>query len=66
MTVCVSVCVRDCCCTGLQGDVRTEDGAKSVFDQVTGDCAGVQHVIASLKGHKTMWQVLPGDVGLVR
>ena len=56
--VCVCVCVRFSCRTGFQGDVKTEDGAQSVFEQVTGDCGGVQHVFASLRGSKSWWQVV--------
>ena len=44
---------------GLQGDVKSEDGARAVFEQVTADCSGLQHVIATLRGEKTWWQVDP-------
>ena len=51
------MCVRDVALAVLQGDLRTEQGARSVFEQVTGDRMGVQHVIAALRGDRTWWQV---------
>ena len=35
----------------------TQCGAKSVFQQVATDFGGIQHVIATMKGHKIWWQV---------
>jgi len=47
---------------GFQGDVRTVEGVKAVFQQATKDCEQIQHVVAAIKGSKTWWQV--GLLGL--
>ena len=47
----------DWCCIGFQGDVRTVEGVKSVFQQATKDCEQIQHVVAAIRGNKTWWQV---------
>ena len=57
--VCLCVCVYDHCLTGSQGDLRTEDGMQSVFEQLTEECSGgIQHVFASLRGCSSWWQVM--------
>ena len=56
--VCVCVCVLNLIvCPVLQGDVKSECGARAVYEQVTADCTGLQHVIASIRGEKAWWQV---------
>ena len=65
MRACVRACVRVCVylcyefCSGLQGDVRTEDGVKAVFDKVLEDeCHGCQHVVAAIRGNTSWWEVV--------
>ena len=61
MCVCVCLCVCDDCNAlyraDMQGDVKTQPGAQSVFDQVSTDFGGVHHVIATMRDRKIWWQV---------